>query len=155
MLKIIGKIVGKSLMKNGENERGKWNLINFFIEKTINKKKEKVAFTAMNRKADIINNIAIGEKLVIQFYPKCKERNGFWNTELIVIDIDKHVKRTAIPVKLNGEVVNREEFYLQENNEIKFEEPKVETKSTEISYCTKCGTKVVGVLVCALCEFGV
>lgn len=141
-------------MKNGENERGKWNLINFFIEKTINKKKEKVAFTAMNRKADIINNIAIGEKLVIHFYPKCKERNGYWNTELMVIDVDKHVKRTAIPVKLNGEVVNKEEFYLQENNELKFEEPKVEEKPTEISYCRKCGTKVMGVELCAFCEFG-
>ena len=154
MLKIIGKLVGKTQMKYGENERGKWNLLSFFIEKTINKKKEKIVFTAMGRKADVLNNIAIGERLVVHFYPKSKENKGYYNTDLIVTEVDKHIKRTAIPVKLNGDVVNEEEFILKKDDEIKFDEPKEEAKSTEISYCKKCGTKVVGVDICALCEFG-
>jgi hypothetical protein len=153
VLKIIGKIVGKSPMKNGENERGKWNLINFFIEKTINKKKEKIVFTAMGRKADIVNNIAIGERLVVHFYPKSKENKGYYNTDLIVTEVDKHIKRTAIAVKLDGEVVNEEEFVLKQDNEMKFDEPKEE--APKITNCKKCGTMTNGVELCAFCEFGV
>lgn len=158
MWKTIARIVSKSVMKTGESERGKWNLINFFIEKTINKKKEKIMFTAMGKKADFIDSISIGEKLIINCYPKCKENRGYWNTDLMVIDVEKYIKKNAIPVSLNGEVVNKEDFLPKLNNELKFNKPleanPVEIKPTEISYCRKCGTKVMGVEFCAMCEFG-
>ena len=107
----------------------------------------------MGRKADVLNNIAIGERLVVHFYPKCKENKGYWNTDLIATEVDKHIKRTAIPVKLNGEVVNEEEFILKKDDEIKFDEPKEETP--KITNCKKCGTMTNGVELCAFCEFGV
>ncbi len=152
MQKIIGKLVGKSLIKTGVSDNGNWSVINFFIEKTHDKKKIKIMFTAMGKKVTIVDSLVIGERLVINYFPKCKENKGYWNTDLIVIDVAKHVKRTAIPVSLNGEVVNKEDFLPKQNNEIKFTNPKIE--SNQISYCRKCGTKVMGTEFCALCESG-
>ncbi len=153
MQKIIGKLVGKSLVKTGISENGNWSLVNFFIEKTHDKKKIKIIFTAMGKKVAFIDSLVIGERLSIQYFPKCKERNGYWNTELIVIDVVKHVKRTAIPVSLNGEVVNKEDFLPKQNNEIKFDNTS-KVESTKVSYCRRCGTKVMHVEYCDFCESG-
>ncbi len=66
MLSISGRLVSKSLIKSGESEFGKWQVIQFVISKTFNKKKIMIALTAKGKLADFINTVAKNEKLRIQ-----------------------------------------------------------------------------------------
>lgn len=91
MLRIIGKLSDKSLFREGVSEHGKWRIVKFIIEKTRQRKKIKIVFTAKGRLADLVFSIPLKEKLDIHFFPDCKEANGNWYTELQVISVEKYI----------------------------------------------------------------
>lgn len=91
MLCITGKLAGKSLIHEGVSQYGTWRIVRFFIEKTFNKKKCKIIFTAKGKLADKVFSILLNEKLDIYFFPDCKEVNSKWYTELRAVSVEKYV----------------------------------------------------------------
>ena len=108
MLSITGRIVSKSLIKSGESEHGKWQIIQFVIEKTYAKKKRLIAFTAKSKWADFVNTLPHRERLRIEFIPECYfyEKNAKYGTELKVISIEKWSPKKFIPININGKTLN-------------------------------------------------
>lgn len=91
MLRIIGKLEGKSLIHEGVSEHGAWHIVRFFVEKTFRKKKIKIVFIAKGKLANLVFNIPLKEKIDIRFFPNCKEVNTKWYTELQAISVEKYV----------------------------------------------------------------
>jgi len=122
MLKINGKLISKSIIKTGKNERGEWRVIEFVIEKTYNKKKRKVAFTAIGKNADLVNNIEYKERITVTFFPECfySEKHNKHFTELKAVGVEKYVKRNIQDVIFNGEKLNQSDYELKRDNQLPF-----------------------------------
>jgi len=93
MLKLTGNLIAKSLIKEGEGEYGKWQLIQFIISKQHQKKKKKIVFTAIGKISKKITEIKLKDRIVVYFFPECKEYNGKFYTELKVYDVEIYVSK--------------------------------------------------------------
>ena len=161
MQKIIGKFIGKSIMKTGTNEYGNWQLIEFFIKKSKkigNKSKDlTIVFTAMGKQASFVETIPIGERIVVHYYPKCTQNNNYWNTNLRATEVEKHVKRNVIPIYLGDELANKEAYFMKDSEEFNFskkeEEAPIKVPEFKPTQCSECGCETNGVSKCGICEF--
>jgi len=93
MFKTIGRIKSKNLLKSGVSEKGEWKLMEFTIQKTFNREPIEVAFVAIGKMAELVDRYKKGKKVVIYFFPKCKNWKGKWYTELKVLEIEDYVKK--------------------------------------------------------------
>ena len=81
-------------MQHGStNENKSWRMITFLVQKQHRKKKYKVAFVAYNELADKIANMAVNQRITINFVPMCNEFNGKWYTNLKAIKIEKYISK--------------------------------------------------------------
>ena len=104
MFFVTGKIVNKSLIKNGVSDKGSWKIITFLIEKTKNKKKIKLPFTAKGSLAEKVSEISLGQKVRVEFYIVGREYNGRYYPDVIATDIEKYVnKKKSYPVHIGDE----------------------------------------------------
>ncbi len=102
MLKITGRLAGKSLIRKGVSSWGEWDLIEYIITKQHQKKKIKIIFVAIGRLARVINDMPINERITTWFYPKCREYKGKWYTSLTATEIQKYVNRKKLMERMNG-----------------------------------------------------
>lgn len=120
MLKLNGKLISKSLIKSGVSERGAWKLIEFVIQRTYNKKKITIAFTAIGKITELINSIEMKERITVTFIPDChysaKHNKHF--TELKAIEVEKYVKKNNRDTYFNGEKLNQSDYELKITNEL-------------------------------------
>lgn len=106
MLRITGKLIAKSLLLEGNNNYGKWQLVQIIIEKQINRKKKKIVFTCFGNVANTANDIIINQRITILFEPACNynEKYNRWFTELKAKQIELYVKKP----KWNGNTIEPE-----------------------------------------------
>ena len=95
MLKITGKLIAKSLILEGENKYGHWQLVQIIIEKQMNRKKKKIVFTCFGNVANAANDIIVNQRVTILFEPACNynEKYKRWFTELQAKQIEIYVKK--------------------------------------------------------------
>jgi hypothetical protein len=96
MFSVIGRLSNKSYIKTGVSEKGAWKIISFLIQKTRKRKPIKIPIIAKGKLAEKIESIAIGEKLLIQFYIEGKKFNNKYYTDCIATEIDKYVPKSKI-----------------------------------------------------------
>jgi hypothetical protein len=96
MFRTTGRLSAKSLIKEGENDFGKWQLVEFIIKKQYKKKQIKLVFVAFGKVADLIQRTPIKEKISITFFPQCKEYNGKYYTELKATEVEKWISQKKI-----------------------------------------------------------
>ena len=93
MLKVTGKIHLKYKMITGVSAKGAYRLIEFVVYKQYNGDKIPLLFVAHGNMADKVEAMPMKKKVVIQFLPKCTEKNGKWYTDLKVLDIQDWTKK--------------------------------------------------------------
>jgi len=96
MFRVTGRLASKSLIKEGKSSHGDWQLVEFIIQKQYRKEKIKLVFVSFGKVARTIQDMALKEKISIRFYPKCKEYNGKWYTELKAVEVEKWVSRKRL-----------------------------------------------------------
>lgn len=96
MFIVRGKLSSKSDIKTGVSENGSWKIITFLLEKTRRKKPIKIPITAKGKLAEKIESIALGEKLVVNFFIEGKKHNDRYFTNCIATDIDKYVPKSKV-----------------------------------------------------------
>jgi len=116
MQKIIGRLIHKSLVKSGKGEFGEWKIINFVVEKTFQKKKYKALFVAKGKWATFVESIPYKERIVVHYVIESKEyAPSKWGTDLRAIEIDKYVSKKTPHVYFNNELVNKEDFLMNQD----------------------------------------
>lgn len=122
MLDVSGVLVSKSVIKEGVSAHGAWRLIEFVIERTFCKKKYKIAFTTIGKRADLINETSLKERITVSFIPSCaySEKYNRYFTELKAINVEKYIPKKKFNVRFDGEVVNSSEFELKKDNQLDF-----------------------------------
>ncbi|HWY13071.1 MAG TPA: DUF3127 domain-containing protein [Bacteroidia bacterium] len=131
MFKVIGKLVGKSLIKEGVSGEGRaWKIVQFLIEKTKNKKLIKIPFIAKGKLAEKVETIPYGERIKIEFFIKGSEYNKKWFTDAIATDVDKFVSKKKYEhgsVSYNNEAFNNADDFLNTDLQL-FSKENTETK---------------------------
>lgn len=124
MLELNGRLVSKSLIKSGVSQHGEYRIIEFVIERTYNKKKIKVAFTAVNKKADLVNDISFKERIKVTFVPSCfySEKHNKHFTELKAIEVEKYVPKNKVDIYYNRERLNDSDYDLKRDNQLQFKD---------------------------------
>jgi hypothetical protein len=117
MFKVTGRLTSKSLIKEGKSEWGDWQLVEFMIQKQYRKEKLKLVFVSFGKVAQTIQSTALKEKITIKFYPKCKEHNGKWYTELKAVEVEKWISPTKIAesMKDGAEPLAEEDYTLKDD----------------------------------------
>jgi len=117
MFKVTGRLTGKSLLKEGKGKWGDWQLVEFMIQKQYKKEKIKIVFVSFGNVAKTIQNTALKEKIIIKFYPKCKEYNGKWYTELKAVEVDKWISpsKLAESMRDGGQQLEEEDYTLKDD----------------------------------------
>jgi hypothetical protein len=120
MFRTSGRLIAKSLIKEGTNEWGKWQLVEFIIQKQHNKKKIKIVFVAFGKVARIVQDMPLKEKLDIKFFPNCKEHNGRFYTELKAEEVEKYVSRKKIyeSMRDGAEPLAEEDYASGQDNQL-------------------------------------
>jgi hypothetical protein len=127
MFSTSGILTNKSLVKSGSTENGTWKIIQFLIKKTKFDKPIYIPITAKGNLAAKIDNIAIKEKIRVEFYIEGKEYNGKYYTECIATDIDKHIPKKKYEhgqVSFGNEVYDDRSDNLRTDNHLFKEENK-------------------------------
>lgn len=96
MFRVTGRLTSKSLIKEGKSSFGDWQLVEFIIQKQYRKEKIKLVFVSFGKVARTVQDMALKERITIKFYPKCKEYNGKWYTELKAVEVDKWVSQKRL-----------------------------------------------------------
>lgn len=124
MLTLNGRLISKSLIKEGVGQHGAWKIMEFVIERTYNKKKIKVAFTVGGKNADLVNTISFKERITVDFIPACHYSDKYkkYFTELKAISIQKYVKKNIVNTYLSGEQLNESDYQLKQDIQIPFTE---------------------------------
>ena len=105
MFKTTGRLISKSLIAEGEGSYGKWQLIEFALQKQFQGKRIKIPFVAFNEYARFIEKCPLKEKLKVYFFPKSKFHNGKYYTDLKVLEVDicpPKKKKRIVPIDDNG-----------------------------------------------------
>lgn len=111
MIEISGKLLLKSEMITGVNANGEWKSIDFVIQKTFQKVKYSIPFSAKGKVADYINSAMLGQRMRIAYIPigvlSTKQNRWFCNNK--AISAENWVSR-----KYNPEAI-KSEFNFTEN----------------------------------------
>lgn len=120
MLKLTGRIIAKTLIKEGESSYGKWQLVQFIIVKQHNKEKKKIVFTALGKIANQVQDIQLKERITVYFEPKCNEYNNRWFTELKATEVVKYIKKdkTWFARQEGAEPLIEIDYTLTKNNQL-------------------------------------
>lgn len=103
MLKLTGRLIAKSLIKEGESQFGKWQLVHFIIIKQHNNVKKKIIFTALGKVAKQIQDMPIKEKITVYFEPVCNNPYADkWYTELKATEVIKYIKKPKFTQTIIG-----------------------------------------------------
>jgi hypothetical protein len=120
MFRVTGRLVAKSLIKEGKGEWGDWQLVQFIIQKQYRREKIKIVFVSFGKVAKTVQDMALKEKITVKFYPKCNEHEGKYYTELKALDVDKWVsqKRLEEASQEGAEPLFEEEYTPQQDNQL-------------------------------------
>jgi len=115
MFHISGRLISKSLLREGTNKHGTWQLVEFVIQKQYKKKKTKIAFVAFGKVARFVQECPLKERIKVHFYPKCDKYKDKYYTELKAEEVEKWVSKRQIENRafINNEELDREEFLIQ------------------------------------------
>jgi hypothetical protein len=94
MFIVNGKLSDKSFVKTGVSENGAWKIIHFLIEKTRKRKPIKIPLVAKGKLAEKIESIALGEKIVVNFFIEGRKHNDRYFTNCVATEIDKYVRKS-------------------------------------------------------------
>lgn len=92
-LKVEGRLIQKLNLQTGTGKNGEWRKQEFVIE-TEESFPKKICANLWSDKIAMLDNIAIGEKIVVFFNLESREFNGRWYTDVRAWKIDKMV---AVP----------------------------------------------------------
>lgn len=122
MFKTNGRIVSKSIIKEGISQHGKWKLMWFAIERTYCKKKIRFAFTVFGTKAEFVEQIIDKERITVEFLPECKynEKAKRYFTELKVIDVYKYVKKKRTDIWVDNQRLNESDYNINTEQQLPF-----------------------------------
>ena len=95
MLKITGTLIAKSLIVEGENKFGKWQALQFIIQKQSNGIKKKIVFVCFGTIDVKVIDIPIKKRITIYFEPDCvyNELRKRWVTKLKAKDVEIYIKK--------------------------------------------------------------
>ena len=110
MFKTTGRLISKSILAEGKSSYGKWQLIEFALQKQFQGKRIKIPFVAFNEYARFIEKCSMKEKLKVYFFPKSTFHNGKYYTDLKVLEVDK------CPPKKKKRIVPIDETQQRESN---------------------------------------
>lgn len=92
MAQISGKVISILPVVSGENERGEWQRGGVVIE-TIESPSVKLAFSTFGkRRTEQIQQLTLGEVIVVSYSPESREFMGKWYTELRLTEVLTTVK---------------------------------------------------------------
>lgn len=95
MAQISGKVIAIMPVVSGENERGEWQRSGVVIE-TLESPSAKVALSTFGkRRTQLIQQLTLGEVIVVTYSPESREFMGKWYTELRLTEILTTAKNTA------------------------------------------------------------
>lgn len=87
MAQISGKVIAILPVVSGENERGEWQRGGVVIE-TLETPSAKVALSTFGkRRTSIIQQLRLGEVIMVTYAPESREFMGKWYTELRLTEI--------------------------------------------------------------------
>jgi len=87
MAQISGKVITILPAISGENERGEWVRGGVVIE-TLESPSVKLAFSTFGkRRTEQIQQLTLGEVIVVTYAPESREFMGKWYTELRLIEV--------------------------------------------------------------------
>ena len=120
MFHITGRLESKSLIREGENEYGKWQMVEFVIYKSYKKKKIRLAFVAFGKLAKEIQEIPHNERITVHFYPNCRQYKNKYYTELKAEEVHKYVSRRKAEERIvvNGEMLDDADFLITPDNQL-------------------------------------
>lgn len=94
MAQISGKVISILPVISGENERGEWQRGGVVIE-TLESPSTKLALSTFGkRRTEQIQQLTLGEVIVVTYTPESREFMGKWYTELRVTEILTTEKNT-------------------------------------------------------------
>lgn len=95
MAQISGKVLALLPVQSGENERGEWQRSGVVIE-TLESPSVKLALSTFGkRRTQVIQQLTLGEVIVVTYAPESREFMGKWYTELRVTEILTIAKHSA------------------------------------------------------------
>lgn len=87
MAQISGKVISILPVVSGENERGEWQRGGVVIE-TLDSPTAKLALSTFGkRRTEQIQQLKLGEVIVVNYSPESREFMGKWYTELRLTEI--------------------------------------------------------------------
>jgi len=129
MFTVVGRLSNKSLVKSGVSENGAWRIIQFLVEKTRRGKQIKIPITAKGKLAELIDGIALREKITVRFFIEGKEYKGKYYTDCVAIEIEKYTPKAKFqyassigkePTELDFELTQDNHLFMtKKNNETK------------------------------------
>lgn len=94
MAQISGKVISILPVVSGENERGEWQRGGVVIE-TLESPSVKLALSTFGkRRTEQIQQLTLGEVIVVTYAPESREFMGKWYTELRLSDVLTTSKNT-------------------------------------------------------------
>ena len=98
MAQISGKVIEILPTQSGENGRGEWVRGGLVIE-TLESPSVKLAFSTFGkRRTEQIQQLTLGEVVVVTYQPESREFMGKWYTELRVSEIMTTAKHTVADI---------------------------------------------------------
>ena len=79
-LRIEGRVTQITPIEEGQGARGPWKKRMLIID-TLEQFPRKVAFVLWNEKAEALDNLGIGQRVVVDFAIESREFNGRWYTD--------------------------------------------------------------------------
>ena len=79
-LRIEGRVTQITPIESGEGQRGTWKKRLLIID-TLDQFPRRIAFTVWNDRAEALDNLRIGQRVVIDFSVESREYNGRWYTD--------------------------------------------------------------------------
>lgn len=102
MAQISGKVIAILPVVSGENERGEWQRGGVVIA-TLETPSVKVALSTFGkRRTELIQQLTLGEVIIVTYAPESREFMGKWYTELRLIEIQTTAKNPAGSNWING-----------------------------------------------------
>lgn len=95
MAQISGKVIDILPVQSGENERGEWQRGGVVIE-TLETPSVMLAFTTFGkRRTEQIQQLTLGEVIVVTYAPESRVFMGKWYTELRLTEVLTTAKRAT------------------------------------------------------------